>query len=642
MILIAKLEKGNMSEKYIPLYRKYRPKNLQEVVGQEHVKKALTNAINLKKISHAYLFTGPRGTGKTSVARILAKSLNCQEGPTLTPCEVCPSCIDIKNSTPMDVIEIDAASNRKVEDAQNILEKIQYVPVNGKYKIYIIDEVHMLTNHAFNALLKTLEEPPENVIFILATTEPQKVLETITSRCQRFDFRRITTDDIINHLKNIAKLEKIKIDDDALFTIAKNAAGGMRDSLALLDQVSVLDNAKAITSEDINKLLGRLSFDMLNNLSEDIIQSKPQDAIELLEKIYNSGNEPTQILINLLGYFKNLLIVKNCQGDELLIDLTQLNSSQIQILKAQSENIETHQITFLIEKIIYYIKELKTTTNQHLWLEVAIIDLANLAQNTSLLELQERVSRLEGCERPTNVQPPRIYAAKPAQTTAPATPAIEKSTTEAKTQRRKDAEPSEIKPKAPTEVQKEAPKKEKIVEEDLQTMPVSKPAEKPQEGDLSGLWLQLLQNISSTPTVSLLTQHSTPVEISADKIIVGCKENFLKMLNSESKKASIEEGAKKAFGKDVKLIIRVATPEEFASLEKKKPIIEKPTLEAKRPRGTEVKSNETNIESEDVDVDEDTDFIEHELAKKRKKEEKFLPSDQVSMVIKLFDGKYID
>ena len=196
-----------MSGNYVPLYRKYRPQTLDKLVGQEHIKKTLTSAIELGKIAHAFLFTGPRGTGKTSTARILAKSLNCKNGPTIHPCGECESCLDIMNSVPMDVIEIDAASNRKVEDTQSILEKIQYVPVHGKYKIYIIDEVHMLTNHAFNALLKTLEEPPENVIFILATTEVHKVLDTIKSRCQRFDFRRITTDDIVKHLRYISDEE---------------------------------------------------------------------------------------------------------------------------------------------------------------------------------------------------------------------------------------------------------------------------------------------------------------------------------------------------------------------------------------------------------------------------------------------------
>lgn len=623
-----------MGENYIPLYRKYRPKNLQELVGQEHIKKALANAINLNKISHAYLFTGPRGTGKTSVARILAKSLNCQQGPTLTPCEVCPSCVDIRNSTPMDVIEIDAASNRSVEDARNILEKIQYIPVNGKFKIYIIDEVHMLTNQAFNALLKTLEEPPENVIFILATTEPHKVLETITSRCQRFDFRRITTDDIIGHLKHVSKLEKIKIEDDALFTIAKNAAGGMRDSLALLDQISVLDSSKTISSEDINKLLGRLSFDMLHQMSDNIIQSQPQAAIELLEKIYNAGNEPTQILVNLLGYFKNLLIVKNCQGDDLLIDLTQLNNSQIQILKKQSEDIDTHQITFLIEKIVYYIKELKTTTNQHLWLEIAVIDLANLAQNTSLLELQERVSRLEsgGGIKYTPQSAPSVVTRPRETPVAPKAPI--KETVE---------QPVQVS----AEIQEEkvaAKSAEKIVatlereEAEPMPMPISKPKQSSQVG-MGNIWQELLRNIASAPTAALLNQHTTPIQISEEGVIIGCKENFLKMLNSDTKRPSIEEGARKLFNKEVEVTIRLATAEDFQEAEKKNPVIEtKPIKKVTLPETEPDNAPEESVE----ESSEENEYIEHKLAKKAKKEEKYVPSDQVSMVIKLFDGKYID
>lgn len=597
-----------MSENYIPLYRKYRPKNLQEVVGQEHVKKALTNAINLNKISHAYLFTGPRGTGKTSIARILAKSLNCQKGPTVTPCEVCASCIDIKNSTPMDVIEIDAASNRSVEDAQNILEKIQYVPVNGKYKIYIIDEVHMLTKHAFNALLKTLEEPPENVIFILATTEPQKVLETITSRCQRFDFRRITTDDIINHLKHIAKEEKIKIDNDALFTIAKNAAGGMRDALALLDQVSVLDSDRTINSEDVNRLLGRLSFDMLHSLSECIVQSKPQDAIELLEKIYNAGNEPTQILLNLMGYLKNLLIVKNCQGEELLIDLTQLNQSQIKTLKTQSETLETHQIVFLIEKAIYYIKEIKTTTSQHLWLEVAMIDLANLAQNTSLLELQERVSKLESGGK---------YIPQPSSVI------IQKE--ESKTVKAEEVKKEES-------VKVEVVEKKIVRQEVEKKQPESEPvSQETSSGNIGQLWIEFLKNVSSPPTVALLSDHSRPVELSAKKVVIVCEKEFsLKALSSEIKKKLITEAAQKLFNsKDVQVIVRLANSEDKS-----------PDTEKKNTKPP-VKSVPVVEEETVEELSEEDDFIEHELAKVAKKDN-FMHSDQVSMVMNLFDGKYLD
>lgn len=600
---------------YIPLYRKYRPKNLSEVVGQEHIKKALSNAITLSKISHAYLFTGPRGTGKTSVARILAKSLNCKEGPTLTPCEVCPSCLDIKNSNPMDVIEIDAASNRKVEDARDILEKIQYIPVNGKYKIYIIDEVHMLTKEAFNTLLKTLEEPPENVIFILATTEPQKVLETITSRCQRFDFRRITTEDIVNHLKEVSKTEKIKIEDDALFTIAKNSAGGMRDSLALLDQASVLGSEKSINSEDINNLLGRVSFDLLNNLSDSIIQSKPQEAIELLEKIYNSGNEPSQILVNLMGYLKNLLIVKTCQGAELLADLTQLNASQIDALKKQSENVEVHQITFLIEKIIYYIKELKTTTSQHLWLEVAVIDFANLAQNTKLIELQERLTKLEGGGKyiaPASIPAPAVIMPK-------------------------EAVKSE--PKESPVVEQKAPEHKAEIQKEIKSEPVEQPVSQPQTSstqDMSKLWVELLKSISSPPTIAILSDHAKPVEMSGEKVLIGCEsEIFLKLLSDDAKKKAITAAAQSILGKDVKVSIKLAS---VVSSQEEKKNTTKPAS-VRKPETVNVKEVEAELE-EAEEFSEEDDFVLHELAKKNKKDE--IPSDQVSMVMNLFGGKYID
>ena len=259
-----------MEQNYLPLFRKYRPQSFKDVVGQESLVKALSNAIELNRIANAYLFCGPRGTGKTSSARILAKSLNCEHGPTLTPCQECASCKDITNATGLDVIEIDAASNRGIQDARELISKVQYAPINGKYKIFIIDEVHMLSNDAFNALLKTFEEPPKNVIFILATTEPHKVLETIVSRCQRFDLRRITTEDIIKKLREISDIENIKITQEALFTIAKNVSGGLRDSLALLDQVSILGLKDEITKEMIEDLLGKVNFDVLLNLLKDI------------------------------------------------------------------------------------------------------------------------------------------------------------------------------------------------------------------------------------------------------------------------------------------------------------------------------------------------------------------------------------
>lgn len=621
-----------MNEKYIPLYRKYRPQKLEEIVGQEHIKKALTNAIAMDRISHAYLFTGPRGTGKTSTARIFAKSLNCKEGPTITPCGKCENCIDITNSVPMDVIEIDAASNRKVEDAQNILEKVMYAPVNSRYKIYIIDEVHMLSNTAFNALLKTLEEPPKNVIFILATTEVHKVLDTIKSRCQRFDFRRITTDDIVKHLRYISDSEKINITDDALFTIAKNSAGGMRDSIALLDQLSILDGEEAISTDDINNLLGRLSFDTLHKLSAGITSSNPQEAIETLEKIYNSGNEPTQILTNLLDYFKNLLIVKNCKP-EIVFELTQLNEAQIKELQAQAKSLDTHQITFLIDKTADYIKEVKTTNNPRLWLEVGIIDLANLAENTSLAELQNRLSRLEGGSP--------VQTSTAAYKTPPA-PVLNRQKIKDLTEDKsvKHAEQAPV-PKPAEPVKAEPVKHEEPAQEDFAPMPIAKSIP---SDDISILWGQLLDNISSPPTRALLKQWANPVKISAEETVLSMKnEIFLNQIQNGNKKQAIIEALDAMFGQsNSNITIRLPLPDDVtvkasprqlshsqpaSTQQQKNPPAQKPSIKIEEPA------------EEDIEQAQD-EVSEEQPARKTTYTESH--SDMVNMVMELFNGKIID
>ncbi len=629
-----------MNENYIPLYRKYRPQMLEEIVGQEHVKKALANAIKLNKISHAYLFTGPRGTGKTSTARILAKSLNCVEGPTIKPCGKCASCVDITNSTPLDVIEIDAASNRSVNDAQNILEKIQYAPVNGKYKIYIIDEVHMLTVQAFNALLKTLEEPPENVIFILATTEVHKVLDTIKSRCQRFDFKRITTEDIVKHLKYISKLEKINIEDDAVLTIAKNSAGGMRDSLALLDQLSVLDSDKAITTDDINSLLGRLSFDILSRLSDCIISSNPSEAIEIIEEIYNSGNEPSQVLLNLLNYFKNILIVKNCNS-ELVLELTQTTETQLETIKKQSEKLETHQIIFLIERTSHYINELKTTTNQHTWLEVAMIDLSNLSENTKLVDIQNRLMKLENCEISQEIQPKYKTPPHPVQK-----PSMKPA----------GAEKLAAKPIVQHSV--EIPKNE-YTEDKINNY--NKPIEKSKEdsvsvnnnelnsSDIKDLWKKLLENIDSMPTRQLLIQQAKPVIISPKTVIITVRqEGFLNNINNTNKKQMIIEAVNKLFNNQkTNVVIRLpqSSDSSAAAIDKElKNIVQ----ENKRQEEKEEALKDIYKPTDNPDMvefvanpDESLDENENTNVEQPIKQSEVL-SDRAKMVKDLFNGKIVE
>ena len=611
-----------MNEKYIPLYRKYRPQTLEEVVGQSHIKKALTNAISMNKISHAYLFTGPRGTGKTSTARIFAKSLNCKEGPTIHPCGVCENCVDIANSVPMDVIEIDAASNRKVEDAQNILEKVMYAPVNSRYKIYIIDEVHMLSNTAFNALLKTLEEPPKNVIFILATTEVHKVLDTIKSRCQRFDFRRITTDDIVKHLRYISDKEEINITDDALFTIAKNSAGGMRDSIALLDQLSILDGEEAISTDDINNLLGRISFDTLNELSNAIVDSNPQNAIEILEKIYNSGNEPSQILTNLMDYFKNLLIVKTCRP-EIIFELTQLNEAQIKILKEQATKLETHQITFLIDKTSNYIKEVKTTNNPRLWLEVVIIDIANLTENTSLSELQNRIARLEGGAVPVSTA---IYKTPPK-----AEPPIQKIKEQLAAAVGKPTQQPSVQTTVPKPEPPVAPKQEAQQQiEEFSPMPTAKAAP---SNDMAPLWGQLLDNIHSAPTRALLKQWANPIKIEPAEVILTIKnELLLNQFVSGNKKKILTDAVDALFGQtDSNIVVRL--PQAGDEIVKPAPVHKAP------PRQLSPQPQEQPNEEE---IQEAKQEIKKEVKQPPRPVNIANNSDQVNMIVDLFDGKIIN
>lgn len=614
-----------MSGSYVPLYRKYRPQTLDRLVGQEHIKKTLTSAIELGKIAHAYLFTGPRGTGKTSTARILAKSLNCKNGPTIHPCGECESCVDITNSIPIDVIEIDAASNRKVEDTQNILEKIQYTPVHGKYKIYIIDEVHMLTNHAFNALLKTLEEPPENVIFILATTEVHKVLDTIKSRCQRFDFRRITTDDIVAHLRYISNEEKINISDDALFTIAKNSAGGMRDSISLLDQLSILGVSKEITSNDVNSILGRISFDVLNKLSEKIISSSPNEAIEIINEIYNSGNEPLQILTNLCEYFKNLLITKNCKK-ELLPELTGLNDEQIKELLQQKEKLETQQIVFLIERITFYIKEVKMATNQHLWLEVGMIDLANMTENSTLLDLQNRVKALESG---ATIQP-----AAYANVVAP-----QKNTTPSEPITRPAPIPPAQEP-APRVMQKETTTQEQTTE-DFTPPPISK---KPDGNDIQALWKALLLNIKSPSTKALLNL-ATPVKISQDGIILTFKnEKLVSQINDTNKKQMIIEAGNIMFNtSNIQVSIRLPQAGDNEIAKSNNANVENIQIEDSEKKKIELTNNiPKTIETENPKISNQDQTSIQTTPTEQKKDIQREESDQEKMILDLFDGKYIE
>ena len=333
---------------YKVLARKWRPQHFDDVVGQDHVIKTLKNAIESNRVAHAYLFVGPRGTGKTTTARILAKALNCSDGPKVDFDPNEEICVEISEGRAIDVIEIDGASNNGVDQVRDLRENARYLPTTSAFKIYIIDEVHMLSTAAFNALLKTLEEPPEHVKFIFATTDVHKVLPTILSRCQRFDLRRISIQDIVMRLKQGCKKEKINISDDALYAIARGAEGGLRDAESALDQLISFKGNK-IVEEDVLSVFGLASKDLLEELSQSILQSDIPNIIKLISLIDKAGKDLQRIIMELLENFRNLLVVSYSNGDNIDLDIS---DSQLKIYQKQVAGINTERILKIIDGLI--------------------------------------------------------------------------------------------------------------------------------------------------------------------------------------------------------------------------------------------------------------------------------------------------
>ncbi len=661
---------NSLNQKYVPLYRKYRPQIFKDVVGQKHIIKPLMNAIKLNKIAHAFLFCGPRGTGKTSMARILAKSLNCINGPTIEPCGKCAACMDVNSSLSIDVIEIDAASNRNVEDTQNILDKIQYAPVNGKYKIYIIDEVHMLSNHAFNALLKTLEEPPSNVIFILATTEVQKVLETIISRCQRYDFRRIVLEDIFLRLKYIAEQEGIKINDEALYEIAKSSQGGMRDSLSLLDQVSILDKQREVIIDDVNELLGKISFDNLLKFANFIIDSKTLEVINLVNDIFNKGNEPLQIINNLIEFYRNILILKNCNDIEVQKNLTNFNQDQINAIKTNClDKYTSESLVYTIERLSDYSREVKVTTNRYLWLELCLIELCNL-QFRSIKELMAKIDKLEAVILNNNINNTEL--------------SIENRNNKVNLNNEKII----IKEKIESENSFKSGEKEKeekfFIDEDqnlknndknienknIISVNVIDKKKEPLEEEISKAeiksvkeeitltpkgknnydWKTLLGYIESIPTRTFYSNLAKPVLLSEEKVIIAFgKDIFVKQARDKHKGEPFVNAVKRYFKSEdviieVKLksditINRVINSDNNLSKEQDNKIVEnKKENSHNKPNFTidednknqNFRNDEKDSINKDINKDERKNYIKENI------------SDQEKMIIDLFDGKVIE
>ena len=390
---------------YQVLARKWRPQVFDDVAGQGHITRTLQNAIVSGRLAHAFLFSGPRGVGKTTTARILAKALNCAEGPTPTPCGKCDSCIETTAGTSVDVIEIDGASNRGIEHIRELREAVKYAPIGGKYKVYVIDEVHMLTNEAFNALLKTLEEPPPHVIFIFATTEPQKIPATIHSRCQRYGFKRIPLHEITGRLRIIADAEDIKITDQGLGMIARAAEGSMRDSQSLLDQ-AVSYSGMEIKDEDLQTTLGSVAQEELTKFTAGLLSLDTAGMLTQVDALLEQGQDMRQFLAGVVEHLRNLLIVKIASTPAQIIELP---ASDIEAIKQQAAGAGSEQLLMLFDSLSKTLDDLRWSPHQRFTLEVGLIKACNLAPLKPLAEILAHVKELE-----TRLATAHLSAAAPA------------------------------------------------------------------------------------------------------------------------------------------------------------------------------------------------------------------------------------
>jgi DNA polymerase-3 subunit gamma/tau len=376
---------------YQVLARKWRPQVFEDVVGQGHITRTLQNAITSGRLAHAFLFSGPRGVGKTTTARILAKALNCEQGPTPIPCGKCSSCLETAAGTAVDVIEIDGASNRGIEHIRELREAVKYAPVGGKYKVYVIDEVHMLTNEAFNALLKTLEEPPPHVIFIFATTEPQKIPATIHSRCQRYGFKRIALKEIIERLRTIAVAEGITISDSSLAMIARAAEGSMRDSQSLLDQ-AVSYSGPEIKDADLQATLGSVAQAALLQFVDGLLARDAASLLRNIDTLLEQGQDMRQFLASVVEHLRNLLVVKVAADPAQIIELS---VADIEAIKQQAAGAGAERLLMLFDSLSKTLEEMRWSPHQRFTLEVGLIKACTIAELQPLSEILGQLKELE-------------------------------------------------------------------------------------------------------------------------------------------------------------------------------------------------------------------------------------------------------
>ena len=506
-----------------PFHQKYRPNNLDELVGQKFISITLKQALLTKKIAPAYLFNGPRGTGKTSSARIFAKSLNCQafDQPTITPCCKCDLCRQITDGSALDIIEIDAASNTGVENIREIIERARFAPTQARWKVYVIDECHMLSTAASNALLKTIEEPPSRVVFILATTNPERVLNTIKSRCQKFDFRRISPSDIFQHLSEIAEKESIKYEVQALKMIAKRSNGGMRDAQSLLEQLNLLP--EGITINNIQNLLGEVSESELTNLIKSLVENNPESLIDTCNKLYDAGNEPLQIIIGLLNITRDLLLhTTNNKYSDLYYTSDEFRDELDKISKTinKSTIINWHNNLRNIEY------QIKSSDNPRLWFEIHLTGLLDSQEINSFENKQESkkntTEEKHGSRKNIPINKENISDEIPK-------PSIQEEMTHKELIEKKDEKLEKF----------EVLEKESIknISENNQNNPGS---------NLKDKWELILSKVELPSTRMLLSQQAELESFDSEKITIALSPNWESMI--KSRKVIIENTVKKIFG----------------------------------------------------------------------------------------------
>lgn len=376
---------------YLSLYRKWRPQTFEDVVGQEHVVRTLKNALDSRRVAHAYLFAGPRGTGKTTLARLLAKGLNCEKGPTGSPCNTCANCVRIARGTCVDVIEIDGASNRGIDEIRDVREMVKFAPAEGEYKVYIIDEVHMLTTEAFNALLKVLEEPPSHVVFVFATTEPHKIPATIVSRCQKFDFRALTPDEIVSQLSRVASREGVEADPRALALIARHSEGGMRDALSFLDQC-IAFGLGAVTESVVAQVLGVVEAERLEQLAEALAARDLGRCLTLVKGVVDDGRDLRQFAADAVRYFRDMLVLSAAPESERFVAMPAESRRRA---KEMAERFSLGRLIEIVETLGKAESDMRWASAPQLPLELALIELIKGEKREDTEELVRRIEALE-------------------------------------------------------------------------------------------------------------------------------------------------------------------------------------------------------------------------------------------------------